>query len=210
MSDSSDSKTKRTPITRRRFIVDKPFQYRLIGTLVSIWFANTIFFTLVLYFFYQGHLTRFYDLVPRPEMRPLVDSSTLFPLAIAFVAVFGVVMVGIVGLYLSNQIAGPLYRVKLCMEKVGKGEWDFDVRFRERDFLRDMPAVFNGMLGGLKEQTAADIEKLKELEGALEELPAEQKLVTELREQKEALVGVAKEQTGQAGSPEEQVSLAVH
>lgn len=210
MSDPSESTKKKTPISRRRFIVDKPFQYRMIGTLVAVWFANTLFFSVVLYFFYQGHLTRFYELIPRVGMTPLMESSTLFAVAIAFIAVFGVVIVGIVGVYLSNQIAGPLYRVKICMEKVGKGEWDFEVRFREKDFLKDMPSIFNGMLKGLRELTAADIEKLKELEGALGELPAEQKLVAELRERKEALVGEIPEQAAESSSREERVSLAVH
>ena len=37
----------RPPLHKRQYIVDKPFQYRLIGTLLCMWAANTVFFTLV-------------------------------------------------------------------------------------------------------------------------------------------------------------------
>ena len=95
----------RPPIHKRQYIVDKPFQYRLIGTLLTIWAANTVFFTLVLYFLYDGHLIRFYDLVPRAGMLPLLTLPNLFAVSILFVSVFGVIVLVIIALYLSNQIA---------------------------------------------------------------------------------------------------------
>ena len=68
----------RPPFYKRQYIVDKPFQYRLIGTLLCIWAANTIFFTLVLYLLYDGHLNQFYDLVPREGVLPLLTLPNLF------------------------------------------------------------------------------------------------------------------------------------
>ena len=78
---------------------------------------------------------------------PLLTLPALFGVAIGFVVVFGLVILGIVGLYMSNQIAGPLYRTKLCMDRVGKGDWGFNLQFRHGDFLRDLPGVFNQMAG---------------------------------------------------------------
>ena len=210
MSAESDAKTRQHSNRRRRFIVDKPFQYRMIGTLVAIWLANSLFFSVILYFFFEGHLKYFYELVPRPEVgQPLLSLPGLFSITIGFILVFGMTVVCFVGVYFSNQIAGPLYRIKLCLAQVGKGDFDFEVRFRNRDFLRDVPGIFNAMLKGLKDFDIAEIEKLKELEGQLKDLPSEQKLVKELREQKEARVGIEPEKAD-SGREEEPVSVAVH
>ena len=51
MSNESNEKTFNRPaFYQRKYVVDKPFQYRLIGTLLAIWLANSVFFALVLYF----------------------------------------------------------------------------------------------------------------------------------------------------------------
>ena len=65
---------------------------------------------------YDGHLNRFYDLVPREGLLPLLSLPTLFAVSILFVSVFGVIVLGIIALYMSNQIAGPLYRTKKSLE----------------------------------------------------------------------------------------------
>ena len=89
-----DSPSRRPALHKRRYIVDEPFQYRLLRTLLLVWLAHSVFLRLVLYFFYQGHLRRFYDLVPRPGLLPLVTPSTFFALSVAFVFVFGFVVLG--------------------------------------------------------------------------------------------------------------------
>ena len=70
--DTKADSSGRPGVLKRQYIVDKPFQHRLIGTLLCIWLANSIFFSLVLYFFYEGHVLRFYNLSPRAGLAPLV------------------------------------------------------------------------------------------------------------------------------------------
>jgi methyl-accepting chemotaxis protein len=210
MSNQTESSSqKKTFRRRRRLIVDKPFQYRMIGLLVAIWAANSIFFSIVLYYFYEGHILRFYDLVPRGAVRPLMSAPVLFTTAIGFILVFGLVMIGIIGMYLSNQIAGPLYRVKLSLNRISEGDLNFEIHFRDRDFLRDFPGYFNNMLRGLKEQGVNDIEALKSIEQNITDAGRAKELLRELREKKEQLYGLASEKA----EPEEearQLSEAVH
>ena len=204
-----DSPSRRPALLKRRYIVDQPFQYRLIRTLLAIWLAHSVFFTLVLYFFYEGHLRRFYDLVPRPGLLPLVPASTLFALSIGFVFAFGLVVLLLVAVYMSNQIAGPLYRTKKGLDRVGRGEWSFHLQFRQGDFLRDVPAAFNNMLDSLRHQVEMDVEELRAIE-ALDEDSAEWKrLVRKLRERKEAQLGIGPDGGGSTREPES-VSLTVH
>jgi methyl-accepting chemotaxis protein len=207
-TDSSPQQQNR-PRRRRRLIVDKPFQYRLIGLLLAIWAANSIFFSIILYYFYEGHIQRFYNLVPREGITPLLSAPVLFSVAIGFIILFGLVMVGIIGMYMSNQIAGPLYRVKLSLNRVSEGDVNFEVRFRDRDFLRDLPGYFNNMLRGLKEQGTTDIEALQKIEARLDPNDKAKNMLRELREKKERQYGLASEEPGEPVETDE-LSPAVH
>jgi methyl-accepting chemotaxis protein len=204
-----DSPSRRPALLKRRYIVDQPFQYRLIRTLLAIWLAHSVFFTLVLYFFYEGHLRQFYDLVPRPGLLPLVPASTLFALSIGFVFAFGFVVLLLVAVYMSNQIAGPLYRTKKGLDRVGRGEWSFHLQFRQGDFLRDVPAAFNNMLDSLRHQVEMDVEELRAIEELDEDSAEWKRLVRKLRERKEAQLGIGPDAGGSTREPES-VSLTVH
>lgn len=199
----------RPPFYKRQYIVDKPFQYRLIGTLLCIWAANTIFFTMVLYFLYDGHLNQFYDLVPREGMLPLLTLPNLFAVSILFVSLFGVVVLGIIALYMSNQIAGPLYRTKKSLDRVGQGDFAFKLQFRNGDFLNDFPDVFNAMLESLRRHNVDELDELRAIEAASDdgEITAR---VKKLREKKEAQLGLASESAEGKGEEQEPVSVAVH
>jgi len=163
-NESNSAHVARPPLHKRRYIVDEAFQYRLIGTLSAIWLANSLFFTLVLYFLYEGHLTAFYDLVPREGMSPLLSLPALFVTSILFVSAFGMAVLTILALYMSNQIAGPLHRVKKCFARVAEGDLSFELRFRHGDFLRDLPDDFNEMVASLRRSTEADLEALNSIE----------------------------------------------
>lgn len=205
----TDSPSRRPALYRRRFIVDQPFQYRLIRTLLLVWLAHSMFFSLVLYFFYQGHLRQFYDLVPRPGLLPLIPIGALFTLSIGFVFAFGFVVLFVVGVYMSNQIAGPLYRTKMGLDRVGRGDWSFHLQFRQGDFLRDVPVAFNNMLDSLRHQAEMDVEDLRAIE-ALDDDPAEwRRLIRKQRERKEAQLGIGPDAGGSIREPES-VSLTVH
>lgn len=212
MSHDAEPKRQgmRPPIHKRQYIVDRPFQYRLIGTLMAIWLANSLFFTIVLYFFYEGHLRHFYELVPRPGMLPLLSLGSLFGLAVGFVVTFGFVILGIIAVYMSNQIAGPLWRTKSCLERVGRGEWNFTLQFRQGDFLRDVPGVFNTMLDGLKQQVEADLEDLRAFEAAAQDPVELKRLFSRQRERKEAQLGLSSNGEVGGGAEPEAVSLSVH
>lgn len=212
MSDDSSPtvNTPRPAFYQRQYIVDKPFQYRLIGTLLCIWAANTVFFTLVLYFLYDGHLNQFYELVPREGMAPLLSLPNLFAVSILFVSLFGVVVLGIIALYMSNQIAGPLYRTKKCLDRVGQGDLAFTLQFRHGDFLNDFPDVFNAMLEGLRRRRVEELDELKVIEAATDDMDDVGARVRRLREKKEVELGLASDGAGSNGEKQEPLSVAVH
>ena len=154
------------PIHKRQRIVDKSFRYRLIGTLLAFWAANALFFVLLQHFLYRGHLKAFYALVPRDGMRPLMSFDGLLNVSILFAAVFGATVLTFIGAYLSNQIAGPLHRARGALERVAQGDWSVDLRFRETDFLKDYPTVFNELVSSLRRGAEQDLQDLELLSAA--------------------------------------------
>jgi methyl-accepting chemotaxis protein len=171
-------------IRRRRLLVDKPFQYRLLKLVTALWLSQTLFFTLVIYYFYQGHILRFYHLVPRRAVEPLLSLASLFSAAVAGVALFSLVMALVVGIYLSHQIAGPLYRLRLSLQRVAQGDYGFEIRFREKDFLEDLPADFNRLVQALRQREEADLAGLDEVERAFAEPATARSRLSELRSEK--------------------------
>ncbi|HLE72031.1 MAG TPA: hypothetical protein VJH87_20290 [Vicinamibacteria bacterium] len=198
---------KRPPFHKRQFIVDKPFQHRLIGTLMSIWLAYSLFFTIVLYFFYEGHLKRFYTLVPQPGMQPLLTLPMLLTLSMVFVYVFGFIVLSIIALYMSNQVAGPLYRTKLGMERVARGDVGFQLKFRQGDFLNDIPGIFNGMLDSLRRQAEMDVEQVYALEESLGDPVELKRLLREFRQRKAVNAGLETREAAPGG--QRQASIVV-
>jgi signal transduction histidine kinase len=47
------------------------------------------------------------------------------------------------GLYLTNRIAGPLYRLKKQMENLLEGKDAEDLQFRKNDFFKEFSGLFN-------------------------------------------------------------------
>lgn len=182
--DAEPARTRRPSLLRRQYIVDKPFQYRLINRLLLIWLANTVFFSMILYFMYEWNIKAFYTITPRSDVTPLVSLDVLAVTAVVFVSVFGLVVIGIVGAYLSNQIAGPLYRMKGYLQRMGTGDFSFQVHFRKGDFMQDVPDIFNKSLEGLRNLTETEIAKLDAIRGSLEDDDAVSQLISEIKQKK--------------------------
>jgi hypothetical protein len=209
MLNTFEATARRPSIHRRSIIVDRPLQYRMIRTVLAAWVAHSVLFSMVLYFFYQGHLLRFYEFVPRAGLSPMISPGALFVVSLGFVLVFGLLVIFLVALFMSSQIAGPLYRLKLAMVRAGRGDWGFHLQFRQRDFLGDVPMAFNNMLDNLRHHAEIDLEELRALE-MLDDEPAEwRRLLRRQIARKEAQLGVAPE-PGFPVREFEAISVTVH
>jgi hypothetical protein len=99
--------------------------------------------------------------------------------------------------------------VKLSLNRISEGDFNFEIRFRDRDFLRDFPGYFNNMLRGLKEQGTTDIEALRSIESQWEQQDKARSLLREFREKKERQYGHTTEESGEPVETS-QLSQAVH
>lgn len=102
------------------------------------------------------------------------------------------IIVGIISIYMSHRIAGPLYRLKTYFTELAKGDLSFEMRVRKGDELSDMVDEFNAMVRGLKKCVTADRQKVKDVKESIQEIMTaiDNGLLSE--EEKRVAIGVFK------------------
>lgn len=79
---------------------------------------------------------------------------------------FLVVLIGLIGIYITHKVVGPIYKMKMLLRQVGDGKLNFYGKLRKGDELQDFFEVFAAMVEKLKARQASEVE---ELEQAMEE-----------------------------------------
>lgn len=80
-----------------------------------------------------------------------------------------VVLIGVLGIYFTHKVVGPIYKMKLLLKQVGDGKLNFYGKLRKGDELQDFFLVFEAMVDKLKERQRCEV---KTLEAAMEEAKA--------------------------------------
>jgi hypothetical protein len=61
-----------------------------------------------------------------------------------------VVMIGLLGIYFTHKVAGPIYKMKRLLAQVGHGNLHVEARLRKGDELQDFFDAFTQMVAGLR------------------------------------------------------------
>ncbi|MEO8796918.1 MAG: hypothetical protein ABI551_03460 [Polyangiaceae bacterium] len=69
-----------------------------------------------------------------------------------------VILIGILGIYFTHKVAGPIYKMKLLLKQVGEGKLTFRGGLRKGDELQDFFESFAGMVEQLKSRQAKEVE----------------------------------------------------
>ncbi|MGH7285982.1 MAG: hypothetical protein ACRELY_31060 [Polyangiaceae bacterium] len=75
-----------------------------------------------------------------------------------------VILIGLLGIYFTHKVAGPIYKMKLLLKQVGDGKLTFRGGLRKGDELQSFFESFATMVEQLKSRQAKEIELL---EGAI-------------------------------------------
>ena len=76
-----------------------------------------------------------------------------------------VVLIGILGIYFTHKVVGPIYKMKMLLRQVGDGKLNFHGKLRKGDELQDFFEVFAQMVEKLKNRQRSEV---AELESAME------------------------------------------
>jgi nitrogen fixation/metabolism regulation signal transduction histidine kinase len=80
-----------------------------------------------------------------------------------------VVLIGLLGIYFTHKVAGPVFKMKRLLKQVGEGNLRVDARLRRGDELQDFFDAFTSMVASLRETEAR---QLADVEVALSALDA--------------------------------------
>lgn len=134
---------------RRKYLIHKKFQFRMIGTLIVLVVSATIITTLINYFFFLSSVIDFTAEYRRPPTGNELFASSFQPLIIILPIVF--VVLAIMVCLISHHIAGPLYRLKMYMKKVQDGDYSARLKFRKSDTIHDVADSFNNMMDSIRQ-----------------------------------------------------------
>jgi nitrogen fixation/metabolism regulation signal transduction histidine kinase len=72
-----------------------------------------------------------------------------------------VILIGILGIYFTHKVVGPIYKMKMLLRQVGDGKLNFQGKLRKGDELQDFFEVFAAMVEKLKARQAEEVEILE-------------------------------------------------
>ncbi|HEX7604332.1 MAG TPA: hypothetical protein VF316_22090 [Polyangiaceae bacterium] len=72
-----------------------------------------------------------------------------------------VLFIGLLGIYFTHKVAGPIYKMKLLLRQVGEGKLNFRGGLRKGDELQDFFEAFADMTTSLKERQAKEVALLE-------------------------------------------------
>ena len=72
-----------------------------------------------------------------------------------------VVLIGILGIYFTHKVVGPIYKMKMLLRQVGDGKLNFHGKLRKGDELQDFFEVFAQMVEKLKDRQRKEVAELE-------------------------------------------------
>ena len=146
---------------RGRLLVAKKFQVKYIGFILGFMFFVVIVTGYIVYattwIMFGEKLAAVYpqglllDIVKKVNMVLLIRMLLLTPLVI------------LIGLIISNRMAGPIYHIKEYLKKIDAGDYDKELNLRKKDELQDLAAEINHFVANLKGKRDHLREELSEL-----------------------------------------------
>jgi len=135
-------------IKRRRFsIVDRGLQYRFLAFVLAYGIITIIILAVTLFLpdvMNMNNEDMSMELRGAAAERILTLHMRVWPSIIAVICIFG-----LHSFRTFHRIIGPLYRFRWAFNKVGKGDLNFRVKLRTKDYLNKEEEMFNEMIDAI-------------------------------------------------------------
>jgi methyl-accepting chemotaxis protein len=139
----------------KNLIINPSYQFRYIFWLTSSGLALVLINSMIAYSYIQENYITLVELGPMTDEAKTQMYSELRHLILALGATsfLFILVVGILGLFLSHKTAGPMYHFKRVFEEIRSGKTQQRVRLRPGDEFREVAESFNQMMDTLKSRT---------------------------------------------------------
>ena len=98
----------------------------------------------------------------------LVSRQTLVIWSLVGGLALMVALIGLLGIYFTHKVAGPIYKMKRLLKQVGQGNLHIESRLRKGDELQDFFDAFTQMVAGLRDMEKHQLDELDKALSALE------------------------------------------
>jgi len=147
------------PFLKRQLVVFPKFQYSLVSFFIICSIINSaIFFVAINGFFWSVKRSLFAAQISaqNPIFQFLSNQQGMLNVVLVSVTLLGAVATFWGGLWLSNKVAGPLYRMlRILKECDEKKDYTSLIKFRDGDYLFEVQDGFNAHLNVVKDQLQA-------------------------------------------------------
>lgn len=135
---------------RRNYFINRAFQSEFILKFCSLVILGSVLFGIILYMFSKNALTTSFE-----NSRLVIKSTAdyIFPGLLfggLLVAVFTAIAAGLVVMFMTHRIAGPMYRFEKYINDIGSGKLYSDLKIRQKDQFQNMVGALNKMTRDLK------------------------------------------------------------
>jgi methyl-accepting chemotaxis protein len=160
---------------RRNYFIEKKFQAKYILLTILLLLTYTLFFVAIIFAPYMLTLYLDYPITQKEEAARaiLLLHGKIWPWVTAVIVFFG-----LISIFITHKIAGPVFRLKKCLTEITQGNLDIKIRLRKGDDLKDLAEHINILV----EELRSSITTLKNDYDVLSDYIAELERKIETRE----------------------------
>lgn len=143
---------KTTKFRRRKYLINPDFQLKLLVFFTGLAVVSVLVFYQAMSSAFNNLTTQAMELSFPPDhvfYQLIAQQRYVINLTFLTTSIFVFLFLVIGGLFLSHQVAGPLYRLHKHMEKVIQGGPINEVWPRKKDFFQDLFVQYNQMMSQL-------------------------------------------------------------
>jgi len=157
---------------KRVYLVNRDFQLRYTWAAVAVGLVSTILTaTIVLYPLYIFEILR----IPRFLPMPILG-------AMSIAVVVNIVLVALMGIFVTHRIAGPMFSLVRGMRRVEAGRWRVSLRVRDGDELRYVIRNFNEMIAALCKMANDDLALVERALESVSKKPGNEVIIAQLED----------------------------
>ncbi|MBI3039563.1 methyl-accepting chemotaxis protein [bacterium] len=147
-------------MSRKNYFISKGMQSKFAGTILLLVFLISVITACNIYvlgtFFLSTNATL--SEAQQTESLGVYFFKTFWPRLLLLVLV-NVIIVCIVSIMYSHQIAGPAYKLEKSIQRIANGDLTFEIHLRRNDNLKELATAINSMLSKFR-QTLANAKTL--------------------------------------------------
>ncbi len=152
---------------RSVYIVNPKFQIKFCFFVVSLIFISSLVYPFVIYDLIGGLINKTAD----PAIIAALEINKVkLILALALYQLVFIGIVFIISIFQGHKIAGPLYKLKMVLEKVKEGKTPEKLKFRKGDYFEDLEVAFNEAMETLQNHHNGDFAYLSEVYSYLQNI----------------------------------------